>query len=377
MNGFSIDLPLGLKGVGFMEGTVRKKKFCKAVIVFSLVISIISASGASNVNAVFSSKGGHLLVPMGNTVGIKLKSDGVLVVGLSQVEGGTFGPTPAASAGIRAGDIITQLNAKKIESVEDFRSAVKSLGEKPATVRVRRNGKDHQMTVVPVRNKNGESELGVWLRDGIVGIGTVTFYDADKKIFGALGHSVNDIDTGIVLPLKSGSIMKSNIVSVIKGANGSPGELRGSFDLLSSIGRLYANTPKGIFGTLEQSKGMALREAIPAAKRNEIKTGKATILSNISGDSVEEFEIEISRIYPPGENGVRDMMITVTDENLIDRTGGIVQGMSGSPIIQNGKLVGAVTHVLVNDPCRGYAIAIENMIEAAFTRNAASIIFSA
>jgi stage IV sporulation protein B len=360
-----------------MEGTVRKRKYAAAILILSIVISIMMAGSTVNANAAFLKKGEHMLVPMGNTVGIKLESDGVLVVGLSEVEGENEKTAPAASAGIRVGDIITRLNTKKVESVEDFRSAVISLSGKPLTVRVLRNGKEYQFTLTPAFNKEGEAELGVWLRDGIVGIGTVTFYDAEKEIFGALGHSVNDIDTGIILPLKSGSIMKSNIVSVVKGTSGSPGELRGTFDLLSSIGSLYANTPKGIFGTLEKSKEMPLRQAIPAAKRSEIKTGKATILSNISGDSVEEFEIEISRIYPQGENGVRDMMITVTDEKLMNRTGGIVQGMSGSPIIQNGRLVGAVTHVFVNDPCKGYAIAIENMINAALTKNAALIILTA
>jgi stage IV sporulation protein B len=351
-----------------MEGTAKKRKKSKGIIVFILILSITATSGVS---AAASAKDRRMLIPMGNTVGIKIESDGVLVVGLSEADDVHLNQPPAAAAGIRIGDIITQLNAIKIETLEDFKIALASVTDQQVTIRVVRNGKDLQFTLTPVMNQQGKAELGVWLRDGIIGIGTVTFYDQRDQIFGALGHSVNDIDTGVILPLKNGSIMKSSILSVVKGTNGTPGELRGTFDLLNSIGTVFANTPKGIFGSIDQTDSFSLKEAIPAAKRDEIKIGKATILSNIRGNEVEEYDIEIVRIYPPGENGVRDMMINVTDQKLQELTGGIVQGMSGSPNIQEGRLIGAVTHVLVNDPCRGYAISIENMLNAALIDSAA------
>lgn len=345
-----------------MEGTSKKRSI--RILAVIVLITLFSNLPIIPFSAAAQSCDDHLLIPMGNTVGIKMESEGVIVIGLSEVNNGELTSAPAARAGIRAGDIITQLNSKKIRSVEDFREAVDKNGKKELTVRVIRDGKQRQLTLLPAVNEKGKPELGIWLRDGIVGIGTITFLDPENGTFGALGHSVNDIDTGIMLPLRSGSIMSSSILSVKKGSAGKPGELQGNFDLLSSIGNLHANTNCGIFGTFEKAAKLNPRQPIPAGKRSELKTGEATILSNINGTSVEEYEIEISRIYPNGSAGTRDIMITVSDPDLLEATGGIVQGMSGSPIIQNGKLVGAVTHVLINDPTRGYGISIENMLEA-------------
>lgn len=360
-----------------MEGNLKKRciKFF-SVIVLIVLFSYIpfvpgiympgEAAGVSDleimpVSAMKYDKA-YYLIPMGNTVGIKMESDGVIVVGLADVNNGGSAVAPAARAGIRTGDIITRLNSKKIRSVEDFREAIDKYAEKEITVRVLRDGREQQFSVEPVINKSGKPELGLWLRDGIIGIGTITYYDPKNDTFGALGHSVCDIDTGVMLPLRSGSIMKSSITSVKKGAAGKPGELKGNFDLLCSIGELHANTNCGIFGTLDKAARPREIQPIPVAKRSEIKAGEAVILSNINGTSVEEYKIEISRIYPRNEANTRDMMITVRDERLIEATGGIVQGMSGSPIIQDGKLVGAVTHVLINDPTRGYGISMENML---------------
>ncbi len=362
-----------------MEGNFLKRSFkyftiIVLIVLFSYIpvipginmpVAAVEFSDIENLAAATAkSDKEYFLIPMGNTVGIKMESDGVIVVGLSDVNSGETTAAPAAKAGIRAGDIITQLNSKKIRSVDDFRDAIEKYAEKEITVRVLRGGKERQFSLEPIVNQSGKPELGIWLRDGIIGIGTITYYDPENETFGALGHSVSDIDTGIMLPLRSGCIMKSNILSVKKGTAGKPGELKGNFDLLYSIGKLHANTNYGIFGTFDKTVKFNQRQPVPVAKHSEIKTGDATILSNISGTAVEEYKIEISRIYPPNEASSRDMMITVKDERLIEATGGIVQGMSGSPIIQCGKLIGAVTHVLINDPTRGYGISVENMLGA-------------
>ncbi|MCI8990724.1 MAG: SpoIVB peptidase, partial [Lawsonibacter sp.] len=191
-----------------------------------------------------------------------------------------------------------------------------------------------------------------------------TFYDPDSGVFGALGHGINDVDTAMLMPLESGSIMPASVSEVKKGASGAPGELHGQFDLTRDLGTLYANTNLGIFGQMPQETVGSAVEPVEVASREQVETGPATILTNIQGDEVEEFQVEITHLYPEGD-GTRSMMIQVTDPALLETTGGIVQGMSGSPILQNGRLVGAVTHVLVNDPTRGYGILAENMLRQA------------
>jgi len=198
----------------------------------------------------------------------------------------------------------------------------------------------------------------------MAGIGTVTFYDPQTGAFAALGHGITDVDTGKLMPLSRGSVMAASVKAVKRGASGSPGELRGDFDLTRDLGLLYANTECGIFGVLPQeNRPEAVGEAIPVARRTEVRTGKAVILANCRGDEVCAYEIEIEKLYG-GSAPTRNLLLRVTDPALIALTGGIVQGMSGSPIVQDGKLVGAVTHVLLDDPQRGYGILAENMLSA-------------
>ena len=308
---------------------------------------------------------GNMVVPMGRAVGIKLFSNGVLVVGLSSIEPGAGRVCPGKLCGLREGDIITHVNGDEVDTIEAVQEVLARHGGEPLTLQALRGKKRMQLTAAPVENKSGEYQLGVWLRDSMAGIGTMTFYDADSGLFAALGHGVNDVDTAILMPLERGSIMEASVTDVKRGRSGDPGELRGAFDLSGDLGELYANTGMGIFGTIpagrlpEQSG-----KAVPVAHRDEVHTGPATILSNVRGDRVEEFKIEITRVERQGE-GPKNMTLKVTDPKLLELTGGIVQGQSGSPIIQDGKLVGAVTHVLVNDPTRGYGIFIENMLDAA------------
>ena len=199
----------------------------------------------------------------------------------------------------------------------------------------------------------------------MAGIGTLTYCDPASGAFGALGHGVNDVDTSLLLPLESGGLMYAQVADVKKGLSGEPGELHGTFEVSRELGTLSANTKSGIFGCLTDPAMTQGLSPVPVAAKQDLKEGNATILSNISGDRVEEYQVEIVQLYSLKDDDTRDMMLKVTDPRLLEITGGIVQGMSGSPIIQNGKLVGAVTHVLVNDPTRGYGIFIENMLDAA------------
>jgi len=305
---------------------------------------------------------GRELVPMGTTVGIELKTPGVIVVGLEASGGGTRATeSPAAKAGILPGDMIVRLGGDNVTSAETFLSLVSELDGGDTAVTVVRDGKTMQFTVKPLVTED-TVRLGLWVRDSITGVGTMTFYDPDSGAYGALGHSVNDSESNAILPLGSGSITDATVVDVHIGETGKPGELCGVFDLNSRTGSILSNTNAGIFGiTARSGNAPPLRDAIPTASEDEVHTGAATILSNVSGRDVGEYSVEITRIYR-GETSGRSLMLKITDPALLEKTGGIVQGMSGSPIIQDGKLVGAVTHVLVSDPTKGYGILIDDML---------------
>ena len=295
----------------------------------------------------------RMLVPVGHTVGIKLFSKGVVVVKLSD------GGTPAKACGLRTGDVIVQCGGSTVTSSEQFQSLLQTCGG-TAELEVQRNGDSMTLSVEPERNDRGVYCIGAWIRDSMAGIGTMTYYDPATATFGALGHGITDVDTAQLMPFSNGSILPSTVKAVKKGEAGSAGELRGDFDLTGDLGDLYANTASGVFGTLDGDYAPAQAQAVPTG---EPETGAAVIRSNIRGDEVREYTVEILKTVPNSRDG-RDMVLSVTDPELIEATGGIVQGMSGSPILQNGKLVGAVTHVLLNDPTKGYGISIETMLKA-------------
>ena len=295
----------------------------------------------------------RMLVPVGHTVGIKLFSKGVVVVKLSD------GGTPARTCGLRTGDVIIQCGGSTVTSSEQFQSLLQTCGG-TAELEVRRNGNSVTLSVEPERNDQGVYCIGAWIRDSMAGIGTMTYYDPASATFGALGHGITDVDTAQLMPFSNGSILPSTVKAVKKGEAGSAGELRGDFDLTGDLGDLYANTASGVFGTLDGDYAPAQAQAVPTG---EPETGAAVIRSNIRWDEVREYTVEILKTVPNSRDG-RDMVLSVTDPELIEATGGIVQGMSGSPILQNGKLVGAVTHVLLNDPTKGYGISIETMLKA-------------
>ena len=341
-----------------------------AVAVWAAVIFLISmvcggiltarASGAVNCAA----RESRMVIPVGKAVGMKLFSRGVLVVGLSQVEteGGVV--MPARACGLRTGDIITEINEESVDNIDQVSGLIQELRGAEMDLQVLREGKMVELSGEAVQcSADGSYKFGAWLRDSMAGIGTVTWYDPETKTFAALGHGISDLDTGLLMPIKSGAIMSATVTGVERGAEGSPGQLHGGFDLKHDLGTLNVNSACGVFGQVEENPWGG--QPLPVAGRGEVKVGPAQILANVEGDQVETFEVEIQRIYPQTFRQGRDLMVKVTDQRLLSLTGGIVQGMSGSPIIQDGKLVGAVTHVLVNDPTRGYGIFIENMLEAA------------
>ena len=329
------------------------------------LLAAVTASASAKPPGVtcVSSTESRTLVPVGKTVGIKLFARGVMVVGLTDVTTAEGSTSPAKECGLKTGDIITKINGEQVNSIEEVQDILQDSGGS-LEIQASRNGKQMELTTQAAAcAADGSYKLGAWIRDSMAGIGTVTFYDPETGLFAALGHGINDVDTGLLMPLQSGAIMPSCVTGLLPGEKGSPGALHGSFDLTTDLGRLTANTDCGIFGRLDADCFSG--EAMEVASRSEVKTGEATILANVEGETVEEYTIEILRIYPDSGEHTQSMMLRVTDQRLLDKTGGILQGMSGSPIIQNGKIVGAVTHVLVNDPTRGYGIFIENMLDAA------------
>ena len=276
----------------------------------------------------------------GQTVGIQVGMKGVLVAGLSQVENGEESYSPAENAGIKTGDLITELNGIQLRSAAELIDGISALDGKPAELTVRREDKTLRITVQPVKAAEGQWMLGMWLRDSISGIGTVTFCDPVSGVYGALGHSISDAETGVQIDLAVGNITEAEIVSISPGAVGTPGELNGAANMGKVLGSIDMNSDHGIFGKAFTALGSETLET------GRISTGKANILSTVSGKQPEQYSVEINRVYHDAEG--EHVMLTVTDPALTQKTGGIVQGMSGSPIIQNGKLVGAVTHVCVN-----------------------------
>ena len=300
------------------------------------------------------------LVPVGHTIGIKLFAEGVIVIGLAEVESESGVSTPGVDCGLQVGDVIEEANGQCVESSEQFARMLQDGGA--VALSVSRDGRDLTLDARPVLGGDGTYRLGAWIRDSMAGIGTITFYDPSTGAFGALGHGITDTDTGLLMPLGGGSVMDATVKAVKPGGVGEPGELRGSFNLTRDVGELYANTDRGVFGVIE-SQDFTQADPVPVARSGDVKTGPAVIRANVSGDGVEEFSIRIVRVLEGAD--VQNLLLEVTDPQLLQLTGGIVQGMSGCPILQDGKLVGAVTHVMVNDPKKGYGILIENMLAEA------------
>jgi len=323
------------------------------------------------VKSPFAKKNQEITVyPGGQPIGVKLNTKGVLVVALSDINGANDKvPSPAANAGVQIGDSIIKINDIEINSAEDLSRLVNKGKNSELILKLQRKNSDlFEIKVKPtLDSSDGKQKIGLWVRDSTAGVGTLTLYDDKTKKFAALGHPITDSDTGTILNVNSGVIVSSNIVSIKKGTRGSPGELRGIFINEDKIkGQIITNTECGIFGDGTKSLiNDKFNKPMKIGLRSEIKVGKAQILTTINGSEPEMFEIEIQKLLPQNTSGSKSMVIKVTDPRLLEKTGGIVQGMSGSPIIQNNKIIGAVTHVLINKPDVGYGIYIEWMLKDA------------
>lgn len=295
-----------------------------------------------------------LLVPVGQVVGLQLSQDTVTVAAFDDTLG-----VKAKNAGLQVGDEIASIDGQQIHSAQDVLEALEH-SDGSIEMRVNRDGKSKNLRLTPEATSQGP-RLGVYLRDGITGIGTVTWYDPDTGKFGTLGHGVSN-SKGQLVKMTQGKAYPASILTVNKGVSGEPGQLRGAVTSEQVLGPLVRNTEQGVFGT--NSQGWP-GEALPVGSMEDIRTGAATIRSTVSGTKAQEYSVEILKIYPNSREEGRNLLLQVTDPALLETTGGIVQGMSGSPIIQDGKLIGAVTHVLVNDPTTGYGIFVENMLDAA------------
>ena len=295
-----------------------------------------------------------MLIPVGQVVGLELQDHSVTIASFDEALGAA-----AQKAGLKKGDRITKINGHPVESAQDIRYALDRC-DGTVAVTVLRNRKEATVRFAPGVTQDGP-KLGVYLKQGVTGVGTVTWYDPETGLFGTLGHGVNN-PRGDLVKMVSGTAYKASVVSVRKGECGEPGQLMGALKEAKPVGILYKNCVQGVFGKTQTGW---TGEKLPVGTVKDVKTGEAKIRSTVQGDTVREYSVEILKVYPNAASSGRNILLRVTDERLLNTTGGIVQGMSGSPIIQDGKLVGAVTHVLVNDPTTGYGIFIENMLDAA------------
>lgn len=350
---------------------MRKKYgalYCSALALFISVAGLITVnanesgySEAGQICAVYEER--RMLVPCGTPFGIKMLTDGVIVTDFGAVNIESECISPAEAAGIKRGDVIISVNGIDVNDSITLSETVQDSID-VCTLKILRNGKEIDITAKPVlSDDDGEYKLGLWTRDSCAGIGTMTFYDPENNIFGGLGHSVSDISTGMTLPLLDGEITTVTITDILKGSDGVPGELRGAFISESKTGTVEINSEYGVFGYSDITP--VLNEPMEVADSDEIKKGKAVIYTTVAGMMPKEYDIEIEKIDYGSTSASRNMTIRITDKELLSLTGGIVQGMSGSPIIQDGRIIGAVTHVLVNDSAMGYGIFIENMCDAA------------
>ncbi len=304
------------------------------------------------------------VIPLGEVAGIKLYTSGVLVVGTSSIEGADGQEyKPYENVDIQEGDAITSINNLIINNTEELIDAINLYEGQQISVKYVRNNQEKECKITPVKDKQGTYKIGLWVRDSAAGVGTITFYSEDTQTFAALGHAITDIDTGDIIQTSSGEIDNVQIVSLIKGKEEQPGKIQGTIKQNSIIGSIYKNTPYGIYGIIKNQENINIDNSkkMYVATRQEINLGEAKILSNIDGQ-LKEYKIEIQRTYLNNNYDNKSMVIKVVDDELLNKTGGIIQGMSGSPIIQNGKFIGAITHVFVKDPSIGYAVFADKMI---------------
>lgn len=302
------------------------------------------------------------LIPGGMALGVAMRTEGVLIVGVGEAAEGS---APAKDAGLQAGDVITSINGSAVTTAESLTELLNKAGPPPVHIAYQRGGENRTCLLTPHRDEaTGTVRLGAWVRDSTAGVGTLSFYDPDTGRYAALGHAITDGDTGAVLTVSEGQVLRADIVAVQKGQKGAPGELKGSFlREAERLGDIRRNSILGIYGMLDKAAANPLYpQGLPIGLRSGVHTGAASILSSVDGTGIHEYAIEITRVNPQSAPAPKSMVIRVTDAQLLEATGGIVQGMSGSPIIQDGRIVGAVTHVFVSDPTQGYGLYIDWML---------------
>lgn len=306
-----------------------------------------------------------MVVPLGNAIGMKLYTKGVLVVGMSQIETDkNEKKKPYENSGIEQGDTILEINNNIVGNTEELIKEVENSKGNTINIKYLRDDKTMQTDITPVKSKN-TYKIGLWVRDAAAGVGTLTFYEPSTNLFMALGHGISDIDTEEIVNIANGELVTANIVSITKGRKGYPGEIRGTIDEGKTIGTIYKNTNFGVYGMVKNKNYLEadLTQEMEVAPRNEIKEGKAQIICQLENSAKKKYDIEIEKVYINNNQNNKSMLIKITDKELLEKTGGIIQGMSGAPIIQEEKFVGAVTNVLVNDPTQGYGVFADIMIK--------------
>jgi len=347
------------------------KTLKKISLLFALIFIYVFVLSRSYLPVTIAVKGEEIevseiqVIPVGEIVGIKLYTSGALVVGTSSIQGSDgVDYKPFENTGIKEGDSILAINDVKINNTNELIYSINMCKGEEIKVKYKSENIEKECKITPVQDEKGIYKIGLWVRDSAAGVGTVTFYNETTKSFAALGHAITDIDTGDIIQTASGEIDDVNIISIVKGVTEAPGKIQGAIRGNSTIGSIYKNTSYGIYGIVKNYNNINIDNSkkMNVAARQEITLGEASILSNIDGE-FKEYKIEIEKIFYNNNYDNKSMLIKVTDEELINKTGGIVQGMSGSPIIQNEKFCGAVTHVLVNNPKVGYAVFADKMIQ--------------
>lgn len=306
------------------------------------------------------------VVPLGGLIGMKLYTDGVLVVGMSEIYGEDNRVyKPYENTGIKEGDRIIKINDEEIVSTENLIEVINESKGEAITITYLHDEKTLETNIVPIATDENNYKIGLWVRDTAAGVGTATFYDKNTGEIAVLGHGILDVDTEELIDISEGEITNTTVLSIVKGENGKTGKIQGIVEGQTVIGEIYKNTYFGVYGKINDIRSLNTneRESVKVALRNEINTGKATLMCTLDDGIVKEYEIEIEKIYLNNNSNNKSMLVKVIDEELLEKTGGIIQGMSGSPIIQNGKLIGALTHVLVQNPKQGYAVFADTMIK--------------
>ena len=315
-----------------------------------------------NVNVIERTK----VIPVGQVSGLKLYTSGVLVVGMSEIKGiDNQKYKPYENSGIEEGDTIVEIGGNIITDTKELIQTVNSSKGEQLEIKYLRGEETLECSITPVKTSETEYKLGLWVRDSAAGIGTMTYYEPSTGNFAALGHGITDIDTGELLNIANGEFITTKVLSIIKGKNGNPGKIQGSIDEQTKIGIVNKNSIFGIYGKITDVSKIKIdtNSMMDVATRNEIELGEAEILCSLDGENVKKYKVQIEKIYLNNDYDNKSMLIKVVDNELIQKTGGIIQGMSGSPVIQNGKFIGAITNVLVNDPTRGYIVFGDIMIK--------------